>query len=62
MVKVNTNEPILVLYNTLNCINPIAMEKRNHETVKVKLLDLLYLTIVHAFVFASNIMSYPVLR
>jgi hypothetical protein len=57
MVKVNANEPILVLYNTLDCINPIATEKRNFETVKVKLPDLLYLTIVHAFVLACNIIS-----
>jgi hypothetical protein len=55
MVKVNANEPILVLYNTLDCINPIAMEKRNLETVKVKLRHLLYLTIVHVFVLARNI-------
>jgi hypothetical protein len=33
------------------------MEKRNLETVKVKLLDLLYLTIVYAFVLARNIIS-----
>jgi hypothetical protein len=57
MVKVNTNEPILVFYNTLDCINPVATEKRNPEIVKVKLLDLLYLTIVHSFVFAHNIIS-----
>jgi hypothetical protein len=57
MVKVNANELILVLYNTLDCINPVAMEKRNLETVKVKLPDLLYLTIVHVFVLARNIIS-----
>jgi hypothetical protein len=57
MVKVNANEPILVVYNTFDCINPVAIEKRNLETVKVKLLDLLYLTIVYAFVFAHNIIS-----
>jgi hypothetical protein len=45
MVKVNANE-LLVLYNTLGCINLVATEKRNLKTVKVKLLDLLYLTIV----------------
>jgi hypothetical protein len=33
------------------------MEKRNPETVKVRLTDLLYLTIVHVFVLASNIIS-----
>jgi hypothetical protein len=33
------------------------MEKRNLETVKVKLPDLLYLTIVHIFVLARNIIS-----
>jgi hypothetical protein len=57
MVKVNANELILVLYNTLDCINPITMEKRNLETVKVKLPDLLYLTIVHAFSFVCNVIS-----
>jgi hypothetical protein len=57
MVKVNANEPVLVFYNTLDFIKPVAMEKRNLETVKVKLLDLLYLTIVHDFVLARNIIS-----
>jgi hypothetical protein len=57
MVKVNANEPVLVLYNTLDCINPVAMEKRNLETVKVKLPDLLYLTIVHVFVLAHYMIS-----
>jgi hypothetical protein len=57
MVKFNTNEFILVFYNTLICINPVAMKKRNIKTVKVKLLDLLYLTVVHAFVLARNIIS-----
>jgi hypothetical protein len=57
MVKVNANEPVLVLYNTLDSINPGAMEKRNLETVKVKLPDLLYLTIVHIFVLAHSIIS-----
>jgi hypothetical protein len=57
MVKVNANEPVLVFYNTLDCINPIPMEKRNLETVKVKLPDLLYLIIVHVFIFARNIIS-----
>jgi hypothetical protein len=51
MVKVNANKPVLVLYNTLDCINPVATKKKNLETVKVKLLDLLYLTtiLIHAF-------------
>jgi hypothetical protein len=57
MVKVNANELVLVLYNTLDCINPVATKKRNLETVKVKLLDLLYLTMVHVFVLAHNIIS-----
>jgi hypothetical protein len=57
MDKVNANEPILILYNTLDCINLDAMEKRNLETVKVKLPDLLYLTIVHIFVLACNIIG-----
>jgi hypothetical protein len=33
------------------------MEKRNPEIVKVRLPDLLYLTIVPIFVLASNIIS-----
>jgi hypothetical protein len=37
MVKVNANEHILLLYNTLDSINLVATEKRNLETVKVKL-------------------------
>jgi hypothetical protein len=57
MIKVNANEPVLVLYNTLDCINLIATKKMNLETVKVKLPDLLYLTIVHVFVLACNIIS-----
>jgi hypothetical protein len=57
MIKVNANELILVFYNTLVCINPVAMEKRNLETMKVKLPDLLYLTIVHVFLFTRNIIS-----
>jgi hypothetical protein len=57
MVKVNANEPIHVLYNTLDCINPVATEKRNPETMKVKLLNLLYLSIVHVFALAPNIIS-----
>jgi hypothetical protein len=57
MVKVNTNELVLVLYNTLDRINSIAMEKRNLETVKVKLPDLFFLTIVHVFVLTHNIIS-----
>jgi hypothetical protein len=57
MVKANTNGPILVFSNILDYINQVAMEKRNLETVKVKLLDLLYLTIIHAFIFACNIIS-----
>jgi hypothetical protein len=56
-IKVNANDPLLVLYNTLDCINPVATEKRNLETVKVKLSDLLYLTIIHVFVLAHNIIS-----
>jgi hypothetical protein len=44
MVKVNANELVLVLYNTLDFINPGATEKSNLETVKVKLPDLLYLS------------------
>jgi hypothetical protein len=35
MVKLNGNEPVLVLYNTFDCINPVATEKRNLKTVKV---------------------------
>jgi hypothetical protein len=57
MVKVNANEPVLVLYNILDCINPVPMEKRNLETMKVKLPDLLYLNIVHVFVLAHHIIS-----
>jgi hypothetical protein len=57
MVKVNINEPVLVLYNTRGCINLVAMEKRNLETVKVKLSDLLYLTIVHVSILARSIIS-----
>jgi hypothetical protein len=57
MVKVNANESVLVFYNTLDCINPVATEKRNLEIMKVKLPDLLYLTIVHVFVLARNIIS-----
>jgi hypothetical protein len=57
MVKVNGNEPVLIFYDTLVCINPITMEKRNLEIMKVKLLDLLYLVIAHAFVFSHNIVS-----
>jgi hypothetical protein len=45
----DTNEIVLALYNTLDCINQVATEKGNLVTVKVKLLDLLYLTIVHVF-------------
>jgi hypothetical protein len=62
MVKVNANELRLVFYNNhdynnLDYINPVATKKRNLETVKVKLPDLLYLTILHAFVFTHNIIS-----
>jgi hypothetical protein len=57
MVKVNTNELVLVLYNTPGCINPVAKEKRNLEAVKVKLPDLLYLTIVHVFLLVRSIIS-----
>jgi hypothetical protein len=56
-VKVNANELIHVLYNTLDSINPVATEKRNLETVKVKLPNLLCLTIVHVFVLARSIIS-----
>jgi hypothetical protein len=41
----------------LDCINLVAMKKRNLKTVKVKLPDLLYLTIIHAFVLARHILS-----
>jgi hypothetical protein len=57
MVKVNGNEHILIFYDTLVCINLVATEKRNLETMKVILLDLLYLTIVRAFIFTHNIIS-----
>jgi hypothetical protein len=57
MTKVNANEPVPIFYNTLDCINPVAMEKRNLKTVKVKLTDLLYLTIVYSFVLDRNIIS-----
>jgi hypothetical protein len=57
MIKVNANELVLILYNTLDCINPVAMKKRNLETVKVMLPHLLYLTIVHVFVLPRNIIS-----
>jgi hypothetical protein len=57
MVKVNTNKSVLVFYNMLDCINLVAMKKRNLKTVKVKLPDLLYLTIIHAFVLARHILS-----
>jgi hypothetical protein len=51
-------EHILVFYNTIYCINPVTTEKRNLEIMKVKLSDLLYLTIVHIFVLAHNIISF----
>jgi hypothetical protein len=57
MIKVNVNEHVLVFYNILDCIKPVAMKKRNLETMKVKLPDLLYLTIIHAFVLVRNIIS-----
>jgi hypothetical protein len=57
MVEVNAKEHVLVFYETIMCINPVATEKRNLETVEVKLSDLLYLTIVHDFVFTRNIIS-----
>jgi hypothetical protein len=57
MIKANANEPILVLYNTLDYINSVATEKMNLETVKVKVPDILYLIIVHVFVLACNIIS-----
>jgi hypothetical protein len=56
-IKVNANESVIVFYNTLDYINPVAMEKKNLETVKVKLPDLLYLTIVHVLVLAHNLIS-----
>jgi hypothetical protein len=56
-VEVNANEPVLVLYNTLDCINPVATEKMNVETVKIKLSYLLYLIIVHVFVLVCNVIS-----
>jgi hypothetical protein len=58
MVKVNANELILVFYKTFDCVNLVATEKRNLEIMKVKLIDLLYLIIVHAFVFTRNIISF----
>jgi hypothetical protein len=57
MVKVNANELVLVFYITFDCINPVVTKKRNLETVKVKLPDLLYLTIVYVFVFARSIIK-----
>jgi hypothetical protein len=57
MVKVNPNELVLVLYNTLDYINLVATKKRNLETMKVKFPVLLYLNIVHVFVLARNIIS-----
>jgi hypothetical protein len=57
MIKVNANEPVLVFYNTLDCINPVTIEKWNLETMKVKLPNLLYLTIVHIFVLTHRIIS-----
>jgi hypothetical protein len=57
MVKVNANEPVLLLCNNPDFINLDAMEKRNLETVKVKLPDLLYLIKVHVFVLARSITS-----
>jgi hypothetical protein len=56
-VKVNVNKHVLAFYKTLDCINPVATERQNLEIIKVELLDLLYLTIVHAFVFARSIIS-----
>jgi hypothetical protein len=57
-VKVNANELILLFYDIIMCINPVTMKNKNLETIKVKFLDLLYLTIVHAFVFTCNIRSF----
>jgi hypothetical protein len=57
MVKVNTNELVLLFYNTFDCIDLVATKKRNLETMKVKLPDLLYFIIVHIFVLACNIIS-----
>jgi hypothetical protein len=53
----DANEHVFVLYNTLECINPVVKEKRNLETMKVNLPDLLYLAIAHVFVLAHNIIS-----
>jgi hypothetical protein len=50
----------LRLHGLEDCINLVATEKRNLETVKVKLPDLLYLTIVHDFVLARNIISFNI--
>ncbi|PUZ69499.1 hypothetical protein GQ55_2G401000 [Panicum hallii var. hallii] len=55
--KIDTNEPVLVFLYTSICINPIATEKSNFKTVKVKLPYLLYLTIVRGFVLSVNIVS-----
>jgi hypothetical protein len=57
MVKIGANELVLVFYNALDYINSVATEKKNLETVKVKLTDLLYLTILHVFVLECNIIS-----
>jgi uncharacterized protein YunC (DUF1805 family) len=57
MVKVNANEHVLIFYNTLACINQVTTKKRNLEIMKVRLPNLSYLTIVHAFVFMCNIIS-----
>jgi hypothetical protein len=57
MVKVNANKPVLVFYNILDCINPVATEKRNSETMKVKRSYLSYLTIVDVFVLARSIIA-----
>jgi hypothetical protein len=57
MVEVNANEPVLVLYNALDSINPVVTEKRNLKTMKVKLSYLLYLTIVHIFILDRSIIS-----
>jgi hypothetical protein len=57
MVKVNGNDVVLVFYDTLVYINLVATKKRNLETMKVNLPDLLYLTIIHVFVCAHNIIS-----
>jgi hypothetical protein len=54
---INANEPVLVLYNTPGCINPVIMKKMNIKTVIVKLSDLLYLIVIYIFVLAHSIIN-----